>query len=147
VPRRAALLDLTPDAAAEMIATRADEQWVIDLLGELEQRLRPDPLRQLCSRWDLSNAAAARMFGVSRQAFSKWLEHGPPPDRSTTIADLAAATDLLAARVHPDRIPAIVRRPADDLDGATMLELAHGGRTAELVEHVRSWLDVRRVQP
>ena len=38
---------------------------------------------------------AARAFGISRQAVSKWFANGVPADRADTIADLGAATDLL----------------------------------------------------
>ena len=61
--------------------------------------------------WDLSQAAAARRFHVSRQAFAKWLRQGAPAERATAVADLAAATDLLVRHLKRDRIPAVVRRP------------------------------------
>ena len=44
-------------------------------------------------------------------AVSKWLEQGGPAERVETVADLAAATDLLVRYLQRDRIPAVVRRP------------------------------------
>jgi predicted transcriptional regulator len=104
-------------------------------------------LERILSLWGLSNAAAARMFGVSRQAFSKWLHNGPPANRATSVADLAAVTDLLARYVKRERIPAIVRRQAPAFEGVSLLHLAEQGRTGEALDRVRATFDLRRVQP
>ena len=48
-------------------------------------------LGRVLNLWDLSQAEAARLFGVSRQAVSKWVAKGPPAERTESIADLAAA--------------------------------------------------------
>ena len=66
---------------------------------------RADPSR---ARWwcgGLSQAEAARLFGVSRQALAKWVHHGIPSDRVRAVSDLAAATDLLVHYLKRDRIP------------------------------------------
>ena len=60
--------------------------------------------------WGLSASDAGRLFGVSRQALSKWLAQGLPADRMLAVADLAAATDLLVHYLKTDRVPAAVRR-------------------------------------
>lgn len=69
------------------------------------------------------------------------------PHREPPIADLDAATDLLERYVRPDRIPAVVRREAPVLGGASLLDLARAGRTAEVLQSVRTMFDLRRVQP
>jgi len=87
------------------------------------------------------------MFGVSRQAVSKWFGNGIPAERAETLADLDAATDLLARKVKRERIPAVVRRSAQRLAGASLLELAEEGRHREVLEAVREMFDLRRIQP
>jgi hypothetical protein len=98
-------------------------------------------------RLRLSNAEAARLFGVSRQAFSKWLESGVPADRVPAVADLAAATDLLDRRIKRERIPAVVRRTSPLLQGRSLLEMAEAGEHAAVRAAVASMFDLRRVQP
>lgn len=93
------------------------------------------------------NAAAGRVFGVSRQAFSKWLQKGVPAERTPALADLAAATDILDSRVKRERIPAVVRRGAEILGGESLYELACKGRHNEVMEMVRMLFDLRRIQP
>ena len=67
------LTDLTPRAAADLVSTEADVAWARRFVDELDRRVRSEPLERILELWGLSNAAAARMFGVSRQAFGKWL--------------------------------------------------------------------------
>ena len=80
-------------------------------------------LERVLEVWGLSRAEAATHFGVSRQAISKWFKSGLPSERATMVADLAATTDLLERHLKAGRIPAVVRRPAERLDGRTLVEL------------------------
>jgi hypothetical protein len=142
-----ALTDMSPtDAAAAVIAAR-DQEWTRKLVDELDRVVRVQPLERFVELWGLSNAGAARVFGVSRQAFSKWLVNGPPASRSEAIADLATATDLLDRYVKRERIPAVVRRPALLLGDASLLELASSGNTRDVADAVSAMFDLRRVQP
>jgi len=141
------LTDLSPSEAADAVSSEADPSWTRQFVDALDRRVRAKPLERILSLWGLSNAAAARMFGVSRQAFSKWLHNGPPANRATSVADLAAVTDLLARYVKRERIPAIVRRQAPAFEGVSLLHLAEQGRTGEALDRVRATFDLRRVQP
>ncbi|MCL1599278.1 MAG: hypothetical protein M3094_08850 [Actinomycetia bacterium] len=139
--------DLSPRDAAEALVAAADSQWTRQLVDELDRRVRTEPLERFTELWGLSNAAAASVFGVSRQAFAKWLTRGVPASRSDAVADIAAATDLLDRYVRRERIPAVVRRPAGMLGGRSLLEVAAEGDTAAVLEAVSSMFDLRRVQP
>ena len=86
-------------------------------------------------------------FSVSRQALSKWRRSGVPADRVPALMNLAEATDLLDRRVKRERIPAVVRRPAETLGGQSLLDLAFEGRHAEVRDAVSALFDLRRVQP
>ena len=142
-----ALRRLDPAAAAGAVATEADEAWTLAFLTALESHVRSGPLERLMATWDLSAAGAGRVFGVSRQAVAKWRGSGVPDERAVALADLAAATDVLERYVRRDRIPAVVRRPADLLDGHSLLELAESGRYADVRRGVESMLELRRVVP
>lgn len=135
------------DEAERLIEQAPDMAWLRTLTDELDRVVRQDPLERLTRLWGLSNAEAARLFGVSRQAFSKWFATGIPLDRVTAVADLAAATDLLDRRIKRERIPAVVRRPAPLLGGRSLFDLACEGRHAEVRQAVSEMLDLRRVQP
>ena len=141
------LVDMNPEDAAALLAAGSDPSWRRRFVDELDRTVRTAPLARFVALWGLSDAGAARIFGVSRQACSKWLRHGPPSSRSRAVADLAAATDLLDRYVKRERIPAIVRRSAPNLGGRSLLELASPGATDEVAEAVATMFDLRRVQP
>jgi len=143
----AALRRLDPATVAAEITGAADDPWAQEFLRALDSQLRSAPLERLLATWDLSAAGAARVFGVSRQAVSKWRGSGVPEDRAVALADLVAATDVLERYVRRDRIPAVVRRPADVLGGRSLLELAEAGEHDEVRRGVARMLDLRRVQP
>jgi len=140
------ITDMTPEDAAAVLS-RSDPAWTRSLVDELDRTIRTEPLERFTELWDLSNSAAAAVFGVSRQAFSKWLRIGPPATRSTAIADLSTATDLLDRYVKRERIPAVVRRAAPDLGGVSLLDLAAQGQTRVVAESVVAMFNLRRVQP
>jgi hypothetical protein len=138
----------TPHEVAErLIAEAPSLDWLRALTDDLDREVRTAPLERLLSLWGLSGAEAARAFGVSRQAFAKWLQRGVPADRAPALAELSAATDMLDRRVKRERIPAVVRRPAEALGGRSLYELACAGRHAEVREAVEGMFDLRRVQP
>lgn len=124
-----------------------DEGWLRDVARGLLRALEARPLEDLMASWDLSASEAAAAFGVSRQAFSMWLRRGVPAERAAAVADLTAATDVLKAHVKPERIPAVVRREASALGGASLYGLARAGRHGEVYDAVRTMFDLRRVQP
>lgn len=134
------------DLARELIHS-ADSDWLRHLVDALDREIRTDPLRRLNSLWDMSNAAAARLFGISRQAYSKWLAAGPPADRADDVAAVDNITDLLDRYVKRERIPAVVRRPAPILGGRSIVESLEDGDYTGTEQQVRDTLDLRRVQP
>lgn len=140
-------ISLAPDELARELIESADADWLRDLVDALDRRVRTEPLTRLTSLWDLSNAAAARIFGVSRQAFSKWRAVGPPADRADDVAAVDNITSLLDRYVKRERIPAVVRRAAERFDDRSIIERLEAGEYAETAELVRSTFDLRRIQP
>jgi predicted transcriptional regulator len=120
-----AVRQLDPKAAAQhLIQVQKDRPGWLDAFAEqLDQARHASELERVLVVWGLSQADAARLFGVSRQAIGKWLDQGVPPERAGVIADLAAATDLLVYHVKRERIAAVVRRAAPALGGSTLLGL------------------------
>jgi len=138
---------IDPAVLARDLVESADVEWLRDLVDALDREVRVAPLDRLLSLWGLSNAAAARLFGVSRQAFSKWLADGPPAGRADDVAAVDNITELLDRHVKRERIPAIVRRPAESLGGASILETVESGDYKAAVEMVGRTFDLRRIQP
>ena len=134
------------DLARELIEAGAGE-WAEQLVSELERRLASRPLERAMRVWDLSVSKTARMFGVSRQGFRKWLDTRPPADRLPDVARLDRATQLLVDHVRPTRIPAVVRRPAEHLGGRSLLDLALDGALDTVVAELERTFDLARVQP
>ena len=145
--RSPALLALSPAEAAERVLAQAGDDWTRAFLDELDRRIRTQPLERLIALWGLSGAGAARLFGVSRQAFSKWIDEGPPADRAATVTALAAATDLLERYLKRENIPAVVRRTAPALGGRSLLQIAESGGAEEVLQRVKAMFDLRRIQP
>lgn len=121
--------------------------WIRELVDALDREVRRRPLERLISLLDLSNAGAARLFGVSRQAFSKWLVSGPPPDRADDVARVGTITDVLDRYVKRERIPAVVRRPAAMLEDRSIIETLEQGEYGKASDAVAAMFDLRRIQP
>jgi predicted transcriptional regulator len=137
----------SPIELAHELAETADAAWIRELVDALDREIRRRPLERVISLWDLSNASAARLFGVSRQAFSKWLTKGPPADRVDDVSRVEAITDLLDRYVKRERIPAVVRRPATALDDRSIIEILQQGDYQRAAEAVAAMFDLRRLQP
>lgn len=138
----------TPHAVAErLIAEAPSRSWLRALADDLDRELRTDPLERFMALWGISASEAARAFGVTRQALSKWRKAGVPAERIPPLMDLSEATDLLDRRVKRENIPAVVRRPARNLGGRSLLDLAFSLRHNEVRKAVAAMFDLRRVQP
>lgn len=131
------LAELEPQDAASLLLAEHDSAWIAALTEELDRRVSGQQLERIMRLWDLSRTDLGRLFGVSRQAVSKWIDDGVPAERITQIADLAAITDLLTHYLKRDRIPAVVRRSAPNLGDVSLLDMVGEGRTAEAVALTR----------
>ena len=99
------------------------------------------PLARVTRLFDLSHTELARLFGVSRQAASQWLETGVPAARAPKLNALARLADILERNLKADRIPGVVRRPAESYGGLTMLEMIEHDRHEELLRQVEDAFD------
>ena len=139
---------LSPEEAAEQIyaAHKHETAWLDAFAECLDRRRTGQSLARTLEIWGLSQAEAARLLGVSRQAISKWTHQGIPSKRARTISDLAAASDLLVRYLKRDRIPAVVRRPIQALDGVSLVELLQRGDTQMLLATCRDMFQFERTQ-
>ena len=137
IAQAAKLMELTPDAAARLLAENADEVWLAQLQQSLDRELAQVDLDRILAVWNLSQTDAAELFNVSRQAVGKWRSRGVPAGRVEAVSDLAAATDLLLRHLKRDRIPAVVRRRSAGLAGRSLLDLVAEGRTREVLDGCR----------
>lgn len=134
------LADRLIDAQGE----RAD--WLDAFSEQLDRRRSADALARVLATWQLNRSDAAGLFGVSRQAVSKWFEHGIPAERAAAVADLAAATDLLVHHLKRDRIPAVVRRKAASLGGRSLLDLVEAGAYDRVLRACRAMFEFGEAQ-
>ena len=125
--------------------THASQVWVGRFVGELDRMAERDEFDRVLDTWGISNAEAGRLFGVTRQAIGKWRANGLPDERRAVVGDLAAVTDLLVHYLKRERVPAVVRRPADRLGGCSMVDLVGEGRSSELLDFTRAMFDLRRL--
>ena len=113
----------------------------------LEEGLRSQPLKRLERLWKLSGTDVANAFGVSRQAYSKWLTSGVPADRVGDVGLLDETTAELLAHIKTEKIADVVRRTAKSLGGKSLVDLLESGELVELRDAVSRAFDLRRVQP
>ena len=118
------------EATNRMPAAHEHESGRLDASTERPNRQRGGAsFARTIEVWGLSQAEAARLFGVSRQTVGRWLRQGAPSNRAGAMADLAAASDLLVGHLERDRIPAAVRRPIPALGGESLVALWGRGET------------------
>jgi hypothetical protein len=144
----AELVRLDPKEAAEKVlqAHREKTEWLDEFAEALDRRRSGRTLHRVLSVWGLNQSEAADLFGVARQAVSKWLDRGVPTERAEAVAQLAAATDLLVRYVKRDRIPAVVRRPAPALAGKSLVDLVRASRPRDVLDACRTMFDFERAQ-
>ena len=140
------LTDVAPQQAADALyaAHHDDAAWLDAFAQSLDRRRAAASLARVLAAWDLSQSEAARLFGVSRQAVSKWLAQGAPPDRAVMTGDLAAATDVLTHYLKRERIPAVVRRPIPGSGGLTLVDLVSKGDTVAVLATCREMFRFER---
>jgi hypothetical protein len=134
-------------AADVLSRTGHDPDVLRQLVDRLDHELSATPLERTARLWDASATQIGQMFGISRQAASKWLSDGPPAARRDQVALLGQATDLLDQWIKRERIPAVVRRPVEALGGRTRLEVALAGEFETLLAELRDTFDLTRVAP
>jgi hypothetical protein len=117
------------------------------IIDRLDHQLNASPLQRTVRLWDISATQLGTMFGISRQAASKWLADGAPATRRDQVAVLGQATDLLDQWVKRERIPAVVRRPVDVLGGRSRLQVALAGEFEALRDELYDTFDLTRVAP
>jgi len=127
-------------------ASKDSPEWLSAFLSALEAQTLGSQFRRTLDVWGLSASEAARLFGVSRQALSKWLTQGLPAERLETAANLAAAGDLLVHHLKPERISAVVRRKAPALGDRSLLDLVAAGDSAGALEACRAMFDFSATQ-
>lgn len=116
-----------------------------EVVDRLDMSLSAGALEHTQRLWGISTADLGRMFGVSRQAMSKWLSHGPPGGRRAQVELLGQITSQLDRWLKRERIPAVVRRPVTMLGDRTRLDVALAGELELLREEIADTFDLTRV--
>ncbi len=86
----------------------------------------------------LTDTELGKLLGVSRQAVGQWWSRGVPVAQMAEVDRLRELAEVIARDVQPARIPAVIRQPADDLGGLTLLQyVKQNGAVAALDYWVR----------
>ena len=141
--------DSLPDSLTKDVLLRSGGRSDVlrRVIDRLDHQLNASPLQRTVRLWDISATQLGQMFGISRQAASKWLADGAPASRRDQVAVLGQSTDLLDQWVKRERIPAVVRRPVDSLGGRTRLDLAIDGEFTLLRDELADTFDLTRIAP
>lgn len=130
-----------------VLRTGGDAALLRRIVDRLDHQLNAGPLQRTVRLWDISATQLGEMFGISRQAASKWLSDGAPAGRRDQVALLGQATDLLDQWVKRERIPAVVRRPVEQLGGRSRLDVALAGELELLRDELADTFDLTRIAP
>ena len=130
---------VSPSALADFVVrTHEDsDHWLDSFAEQLFKRLPGVGLKRILGVWSLDGQEAADGFGISEETLGVWLGRGVPADVAEPLANLSAATDLLLHYLKADRIPAVVRRPAESLGGKSLVDLYSERDTAGILEACR----------
>ena len=141
-------MSMVDELTAEILErSNGDHTALREIIDRLDLALAVAPLQRCARQWDVSVSQIGEMFGVSRQAATKWMSDGPPTARSEQVALLDQATAILDRWIKRDRIRAVVRRPVDALDGRSRLDVALAGEFEVLRDEVADTFDVSRIAP
>ena len=130
-----------------VLRTGGDTALLRQIVDRLDHQLNASPLQRTVRLWDISATQLGEMFGISRQAASKWLSDGAPAGRRDQVALLGQAPDLLDQWIKRERIPAVVRRPLDELGGRSRLDVALAGEFELLRDELADTFDLTRIAP
>lgn len=143
-------LDSLAKAARSLAGPGQYTEWLVLFHQAVEQLVAPDlgadqartALRSLMSRLELSQDDLGRMLGVSGETIRRWERGstGIPADRRSEILVTESALRRLQDLFRPERLPTVVRRPAELFDGETALEWILRGRIAEVADRYETAL-------
>ena len=94
---------------------------------------------------DLTMAELARIFGEKREVVEQWSEQGAPPGRRAEIDRVLEVSRYLSDMLRPERIPAAIRRPAERLNGKSMLDVLQEDGPSVLLAHLRAILSYQLI--
>ncbi len=136
---------MDPKAAADALMTEHPQEWVGAFVSELLNDLRAEDLSDAMRQLDLSDAQAADLFGVTRQAVAKWRKEGIPAERQPAVWDFVDAVRVLSRYLRPERMVAAVRRK--NAQGESLLDVGRTQSIAQMRAQIEATLDLRRVAP
>ncbi len=101
-----------------------------------------ETIERLAGMLNLSYDDLGRMLGVSGESVRRWARGtGQTPDSHLATLDVAgAALDRLLELFVPERLPQVVRRPAELFDGERALDWILRGRIQDVVERYETAL-------
>lgn len=118
---------------------QAVEQVVAPELGAEQGRAA---LRSLMTRLELGQDDLGRMFGVSGETIRRWERGsaGIPAERRATILAAESGLRRLQDLFRAERLPTVVRRPAELFDGETALAWILRGRIGDVADRYEKTL-------
>jgi hypothetical protein len=86
--------------------------------------------------FDLNETEAADLFGVDRRTVAQWRANGVPVGRLAEVQRVRELAHIYAHKFQAQRVPAIVRTPADGLAGKTVLEVIATSGAEPIFDHL-----------
>jgi transcriptional regulator with XRE-family HTH domain len=133
-------LSRSPDHAEwRVLFHQAVEQIIVPELGGDQARVA---LRSLLGRLELSQDDLGRMVGVSGETIRRWERGaiGIPAERRAEILAAEAGLRRLQELFLPERLPTVIRRPAELFNGETALAWILRGRIADVADRYEAAL-------
>lgn len=99
------------------------------------------PLLKVQELLGLTATELARLFGVSRQAATAWLDQGAPSARLPKLHTVLTIAELLERQLKKGRLPAVIRKPAAVYDSLSILDMIAADRQDEVLAETRRSFD------
>ena len=132
-------LDREVTRLSEELKRPVDEEARASAVGT--ERVRHQEAEAVLARiqrlFELNLGDLGRLFGVSRQAVSSWLDRGVPPAQKSKLFTVLNIGELLERQLKPGRLPAVVRRSAESYGGLSVLRMIEANRHEELLKSIR----------
>lgn len=100
-----------------------------------------DPIAMVRATFGLDSEDLVNMFGMTVSHLEAPVPGKQPPGFTQKLAVVSEIAQLLATRLRPERIPQVVRRPADAFGGLSMLEAIAAGQHEAVLEETRASFD------
>lgn len=133
---------LLPDGILEFPFSEVDSQEFRRFASLVwHELLSSDLLESISSSLQLSDTDLGELFGVRRQAIGQWRDKGIPEERLARVHTVQRIVDILRRNLKLERIPAVVRKPAQAYGRRSIIDAIKRGDEDRVLKELERTFD------